>query len=119
MGLDGDKEAYCQVRAEALNRPGAVDWGGVKSRRHGDPPDGCKGLFDPLSPPSCLPSFDRYLWTRLKQCRQYNRRNINKEIEVLPSSSLHLGREDRQQANARVCHNGQQTLLDTQSKEFL
>lgn len=42
----------------------------MKSRRHGDPPDSCKGLCD-LRPPSCLPSFDRYLWTppfKVKLC---------------------------------------------------
>lgn len=100
-GAGRDKEAYCQVRAEALNRPGAVDWGGVKSRRHGDPPDGYKGLFDPLSPPSCLPSFDRYLWTRLKQCRQYNTEEIS--IKKL-KSCLHqvyilVGKTDNEQTH--------------------
>lgn len=64
MGLDRDKEAVLVLdESRGSEQARAVDWGGVKSRRPGDPPDGCKGLCGPLSPSSCLPSSDRYLWT--------------------------------------------------------
>lgn len=64
MGLNGGKEAVlASGESRGSEQARAVDWGGVKSRRPGDPPDGCKGLCGPLSPPSCLPSSDRYLWT--------------------------------------------------------
>ena len=43
MGLDGDKEAVLVLgESRGSEQARAVDWGGVKSRRPGDPPDGCK-----------------------------------------------------------------------------